>query len=480
MPKGHGMSDRLLRTRKILESVGQEHVLGFYENQDEVGKQNLLDQIASIDWSEAARLVETHVKHHVSFTLPETIEPAPWYPNVPTEDLKEQYQRARERGEELVGEGKVAVFTVAGGQGTRLGYNGPKGMFPATPITGTSLFACLAGYLRKVQEKFEAAVPWYIMTSPVNDADIRAFFEQNQYFELDPTMVIMFPQQMMPTFDATTAKVLLEAPGRLALSPNGHGGSLKALHTSGAIADMKRRGIEQISYTQVDNPLVHMIDPLFIGLHAIDGAQMSSKMLPKASPNEKVGVFCLLDGKVSVIEYSDLPNTLAEQRLENGQLRFRAGSIAIHLIHVDFVESLNSRRGHFALPFHRAEKIVPYVDFNSGKIVESKAPNAVKLEMFVFDALPLCATSIVYETARLDEFAPIKNACGADSPQTSRALQMERAARWLTTHGVRVPRDVEGKLNATIEIRPTTAICADDLRSVPLPVAIEPGGELLL
>jgi len=202
-------------------------------------------------------------------------------------------------------------------------------------------------------ERYGREIAFYIMTSPQNDAATREFWEKNNFFGMKASNVMFFAQEQMPAF-SFDGKVLLQAKDSLALSPNGHGGSLMALWKSGAISDMKSRGVTQISYFQVDNPIVRCVDPLFIGLHDLDGAQMSSKMLTKAFPKERVGNLCLIDGKMSVIEYSDLSDELAEQRLPSGELRFRAGSIALHAIRVDFVEEVN--KGGFGLPFHRAEK----------------------------------------------------------------------------------------------------------------------------
>ena len=212
---------------------------------------------------------------------------------------------------------------------------------------------------------------------------------------------------------------------------------------------------------------------------------MSSKAVAKVRPDEKVGVFCLADGKVTVIEYSDMPRPLVAQRRKNGRLRFNAGSIAIHAIQVEFVASLN-RSGEVGLPFHRAEKSVPFFDANSGQIVHAQSPNAVKLEMFVFDALPLCRESMVLEVDRDEEFAPIKNvdaqdaSKSVDSPTTSRRMQTERAGRWLEANGVEVPRDALGRLDAVIEISPLTAVEPDDLSGVDLPPLVESGSRLLL
>lgn len=475
--------DRVAAARSTLAENGQEHVLNFWDSLDDAGRATLLAQVEGIDWPEIQRLVKSHVEQKPQFVLPTNIAPAPWYSYQPGRGKKDKYKKARKLGETLIGEGKVAAFTVAGGQGTRLGWDGPKGTFPATPIRKTPLFGCMAEYIRKTQQKYKATVPWYIMTSTTNHAATLAYFEANGYFGLKPADVMMFPQAMMPALDMRTGKALLEAPHSLALSPNGHGGSLKALYTSGAIDDMKARGITQISYTQVDNPIVKVVDPLFIGLHAMDNCEMSSKMLPKAYPKEKLGNFCLVDGKMTVIEYSNLPDEYAEQRTDSGELRFKAGSIAIHVIRADFVEHLNTRPEGFALPFNRAEKKVPCIDPVTGEAVNPSSPNGVKLEMFVFDALPMCSNSIIYETDRIEEFAPIKNADGAgalDCPLTSKQIQTERAARWLESHRVKVARKSDGSVDAVIEISQLTAIEAADLKKLDLPDSIDAGTEVLL
>ena len=468
----------------MLEQVGQAHVLNFVDQLDAAGQDRLLGQIERIDWAQLERLIASHVKAQPTPSLPDDLEPAPWYPLEPSKKLKDRYRKAHKLGRKLLATGKVAAFTVAGGQGTRLGWPGPKGTYPATAVRKTPLFCCMAQYLRKATRKYGAAIPWYVMTSPLNHQPTCDYFEEHGYFGLDPALVMLFPQAEMPAVDLDSGAVLLAEPGSLALSPDGHGGSLRALHASGALDDMKQRGITQISYTQVDNPIVKVVDPQFLGLHALDDCQMSSKMLPKAYPQEKLGNFCLVDGKVTVIEYSNLPDEYAEQRDADGELRFKAGSIAIHAIRVDFVEALNE--AGFGLPFNRAEKKVACVDAATGRRVEPDEPNAVKFETFVFDALPLCDRSIICETDRIEEFAPIKNAddpdpakC-VDSPATSVRGQTERAARWLEAHGVKIPRDDAGRVDAVIDISHLTAIEAADLDDTDLPEAIERGTEVVL
>jgi len=487
------MPQRYADAKKALDAAGQSHVLSFYEELDQAQGDRLLTQIEGVDWPEVARLIKSHVLDAPPLHLPDDIRPAPCYPRRPTPELEGKYGKARTLGEKLIREGRVAAFTVAGGQGTRLGWDAPKGTFPATPVTGRPLFGVLADYIHKAQQKFDCVIPWYVMTSPVNHEPTVDFFKEHDYFGLDPDNVTHFPQAMMPAIGLhgeQRGKVLLADKDSLALSPNGHGGSLKALHTSGAIDDMKTRGVTQISYTQIDNPTVHVIDPLFIGLHALDGAQMSSKMLAKTGPKEKLGNFCLADGKMAVIEYSDLPDELAFQTNDDGELRFRAGSIAIHMIEVDFVEKLSASPVGFALPFHRAEKKVACINLSTGEhdVPEAtRGPNAVKLETFVFDALPLCEKSVLYETDRVEEFAPIKNADGSpgsaaavDSPATSKQLQTERAARWLETHGVNISRNADGHVDAQIEICSLTATAPDDLAGLDLPKQIKPGDSVVL
>lgn len=486
------ITQRFEAAKASLDAIDQGHVLKFYDELDETQQNNLLAEIEGVDWPEVAALVKSHVLATPEFKMPDSIEPVPWYPYKETSDVRAKYIEARRVGEQLIKDEKVAAFTVAGGQGSRLGWDAPKGTFPATPIRNLPLFACFAEYIHNIQNRYDVTIPWYVMTSPLNHNDTVAFFQENKFFGLDEKNLMFFPQAMFPALDINTGKVLMASKDTIALSPNGHGGSLKALYTSGAIADMLQRGITQLSYTQVDNPNVRMIDPLFLGLHELDGAEMSSKMLPKAYPKEKMGAICIVDGKTSVIEYTNLPDELAEERDDTGELVYKCGNTATHAIRTNFIEKLNTRptetgTGGFALPWNRAEKKVACIDIETAEPIKPETPNAIKLETFVFDALPLASDSIVYETDRVDEFAPIKNAdtpageeVAKDSPQSSKDLQTERAARWLEANRVKVPRKEDGSVDAVIEIPQITAIYPEDLKGKSLPGSIEPGAEVLL
>lgn len=445
-----------------LSAIGQAQVLHFADTLDDKGRTQLLSQLSALDLDNMADLVNTQVRTKAAVHIPTKIDPVTAYPRTPREDQKKLYDDAFKRGIELLKSGKVAAFLVAGGQGTRLGYDGPKGEYPVTPIKHKPLFQVFAEQLLAWGKESGKSIPWYVMTSDANDAATRAFFLKHNYFGYNKADVFFFQQGMMPAF-AMDGKMLLGAKDSLALSPDGHGGSLRALEKSGAIADMKKRGVEHLSYFQVDNPIVHTIDPLFLGLHDLTGSEMSSKTIPKAGPLEKVGNFVFADGVVQVIEYSDLPESLAKETNADGSLKFNSGSIAIHALRVSFIERLNSG-GQLKLPWHRAEKKVPYVD-NAGNAVKPETPNAVKLEQFVFDAIPLAKNAIVYTTDRAEEFSPVKNAEGTDSPATSRRDQVRRAARWLTAAGVTVPLKADGEPDATIEISPLFASTAQQLRS---------------
>jgi len=463
--------------RNLLARIGQDHVLRFWARLSPEQQRTLADQLAALDLDLIARLADEYVRRKPQIRLPTDIRPVGAYPRRPDEGRRKLYDDAVARGWQLLREGQVGAFLVAGGQGTRLGYDGPKGEYPVTPVRGKPLFQVFAEQLRAWGQRCGRSIPWYIMTSDVNDAATREFFARHGYFGCDPADIFFFQQGMMPAF-AMDGRLLLAQPHSLALSPDGHGGSLRALHRSGALADMRRRGIEHLSYFQVDNPLVHCIDPLFLGLHELTGSEMSSKTIPKAHPLERVGNFCVGDGVLQVIEYSDLPAELALQTNPDGSLRFNAGSIAIHAFRVSFIERLNAG-GQLNLPWHRAEKKVPCVD-DAGEPIKPQQPNAVKLEQFVFDAIPLARNPLVYTTDRAEEFSPVKNAEGDDSPATCRCDQIRRAARWLATAGIRVPMR-DGEPDATIEISPLFALTAEDLAGRRDEIApIRPGASVYL
>lgn len=450
------MTDKTPPEKQQFETAGQGQVFRFWEELDEAARERLRADAEEVDLKEVDHLVKTLVKGGDSEKVDlDGLEPAPYVVHPQKGGDAERWQEAVQAGEEALRAGKVAAFTVAGGQGTRLGFDGPKGTFPVGPVTGKPLFQIFAEKLLTAGRRYGIEIPWFIMTSSVNhDATVKVF-EENGHFGLSEDQVMFFSQGRMPAVDPD-GKIMLEEKDRIAMSPDGHGGSLRALVRSGAVSRMKEQGIEAISYFQVDNPLVQVIDPAFIGFHLKAGSEMSSKMIPKAYPGEKVGHFCVQNGRTVVVEYSDMPSEMQEQRDEAGELRFNAGSIAIHVLSVDFVQQVGGGTSAASLPFHRADKKIKTLDDSGNRITPDEA-NGIKFEMFVFDALPFAKNPVIIETLREDDFSPVKNAEGVDSPETCRNDQIRQWTRWLKAAGIDLPTDDSGLPEITFEISPLFA-----------------------
>ena len=455
MDKGHR------ELRALAKAHGQGHVFRWWRRLSRAGQKRLLAQVRAIDFDELDLLVGTHVRRRSRGVRLGRLTPAKPIPVPTTAAERAGRRRAARIGEQAIRGGHVAAVVVAGGQGTRLGHPGPKGTFPAGPITGKSLFQLHAEKLLAVRRRYRVAIPWYVMASHLNDDDTREFFDQHDYFGLPREDVLFFQQGWMPVVDLE-GKLLMAARDRIATSPNGHGGTLRALRDSCMLDDMRSRGIRVLSYFQVDNVLIKPVDPVFIGYHIEKGSEFSSKALPKRDPEEGLGAFCHdARRRLRIIEYSDLPDPCKYALRRDRSLRFSAGSIAIHAIGVDFAARLARRnRG---LPYHRAVKAVPYVN-QRGKPVTPTEPNAVKFEMFIFDAAPRARNPLVMMVERAEEFAPIKRADQDDSPATARRAQTNLFGSWLERAGVRVARDCRGDVLGSIEISPLYALDADELR----------------
>ena len=432
---------------KRVYNYGQEHVFAFWDELDDVGRRLLLNELAEIDFDLLARL------YAARGAVAETdYEPAPVIGLPSTEEDREERERARMAGEDRIRAGKVAAFVVAGGQGSRLGYEGPKGKFPIGPVSGKSLFQIHCEKVMRASRVYHTRIPFLVMTSRANHDETVSFFREHKWFGLDESDVYIFPQNMIPSLDMN-GKLILETHTGVFKNPDGHGGSLTALRTSGVLEELKARGIDIISYFQVDNPLVRIIDPVFIGFHALRGAEVSSKAVAKANPEEKVGVFVRYPhGSTGVIEYSDLPQEKARETDAEGRLLYWAGSIAIHLFDRSFVERITSGEGT-SLPYHTAVKSIRGMTKEGVREIQG-----LKFEKFVFDALPLTDRNVVFETLREEEFAPVKNPAGIDSVESARAMMDAQARRWLSSRGVAVPTGVK-----VIEISPLVAACPEDI-----------------
>ena len=449
----------------LLERHGQEQLLRFWDELGEPERAQLAADVAQVDLDLTDELVASLLEQGPAeadlgeIAPPGAVRPGP-------EDVL--------AGRGMLAAGEVAVVIVAGGQGTRLGFDGPKGCYPIGPVSDRSLFQIHAEKVTALGRRHGVSVPLYVMTSPQNHAETAAFFADHDGFGVEKLR--LFVQGEMPAVDRSSGRILLSERGRVALSPDGHGGVIRALERSGALAEMAAGGIRTIFHLQVDNPLIAIGDPGFLGAHRRAGAEMSSKVVRKTDPAEKVGLVVVRDGRQEMIEYSDLPDELAERRAPDGGLELWAGSIALHLIDVAFARRLAAGEGR--LPFHRAVKPVPFVD-EHGHAVDPREPNAVKFEQFIFDAIPLAERALVVETDRAAEFEPLKNATGPASPETVRGRLSAVYAGWLEGAGVAVPRGADGLPAHPIEISPLVALDAAELATRVDP-ALDVSGPVLL
>lgn len=430
-----------------LKIHGQGHVLADWDSLTPAARAAFVGQLAGIDLTELEALYARKDEPHTVLPAREEIAPLPVEPADVGADM-------RAVGEAALRCGEAAALVVAGGQGSRLGFEKPKGMFPVGPVSNASLFQIHAEKVLALSRKFGKTVPLLVMTSPATHADTQAYFREHQFFGLAEADVSFFQQGTMPALDFTTGRLLLEKPGSLFLSPNGHGGTLTALAETGLLGELKDRGVKHVFYFQVDNPLVKVCDPGFLGLHIARGSEASSRVVFKQRPEEKVGVLALVRGKCGIIEYSDLPAEMAAEREPDGTLRFRAGSPAIHLFSVEFLERVTARGS--GLKYHVARKKVSHFDPAARSIIDPTDENALKFELFVFDALPMAARWLAVETRRDEEFAPLKNATGADSPESVKAAISRLHAGWLSRAGIHAGEH-------PVEVSPLYALDADEL-----------------
>jgi len=437
-----------------LNAAGQTELALYLAAGDESLTQQLTAQLEKIDLDELAQLCQSADQEEAPRDY-STLTPPP---AIRLRDLQDQQatQAAIEAGEQLLKQGKVAALLVAGGQGSRLGFDHPKGMFPIGPVSDNTLFQFHLEKIVARTKKYGQRIPLYLMTSPATHEETVEFLAQHDRFGLPEEDLHIFCQGTMPAIDRESKQLLQSSMNTLALSPDGHGGMLAALDKSGCLSDMQQRGIEQIYYFQVDNPLADVCEPEFLGRHQLHGSDMSTQVVAKIEPKEKLGILAELDGKVQLVEYSELPDDLAELRTDEGSLKFWAGNIAVHGVRVEFLKRMASAAG--SLPWHKAIKKVPFVNA-AGTLIEPDSPNAIKFERFIFDLLPQAQKPLVVEVDPALRFAPVKNADGApsDTPSAARSALVNLYQSWLRACGVDCPED------RVVEISPLVALDAEEL-----------------
>ncbi len=435
MPMDAALRDRLLAT-------GQEHLVLHAETLDGVARAAFQADLLEIPWERVA-----HAFRHPAGGVPPDLRPPECLTWRRQQNEAGFARRLAEGGRALLAAGRVATVLLAGGQGTRLGFPGPKGTFVLGPGPDRTLYAVLLERVLAASRAAGRAIPLVLLVSRETEAPTRAALEAAAWHGLDPALVRIVRQGELPALDAE-GRALLSGPGRLALSPDGHGGLVEALRRSGTFEWLARLGIECLTTHQVDNPLGRALDPVFLGWLLDRRAVAGGKAVRKRDPGEKVGMYARgVDGRVRIVEYSEItPEAAAELRL---------GSIAIHAFSLAWLRERLEEPG-FTLPFHHARKKVPSWTAERG-LVAPERENAVKLEQFLFDLLPLAPRVAVHEVDRAREFAPLKNATGPDSPDTCRAAVAAEVARWYRMAGREPPE--------TPSLRPLEADGPDDLRS---------------
>jgi len=464
---------------KRYEAAGQDHLLQFWPKLSEAERESLLTQLAELDIERVNRIYEKTVGSNEAAEASgeDIIEPLPEDAADSVIGDAKRETEWREIGLQTIARGEVGVLLMAGGQGTRLGSSAPKGCYDIGLPSHKSLFQYQAERIGRLQTVAEQAtgkpagsvvIPWYVMTSGPTRPETEGFFKENDFFGLKPANVIVFEQGTLPCL-TLDGKVILETPSRVAVAPDGNGGLYAALRhpispsdtSRTVLSDLKSRNIRYVHSYCVDNCLVRVADPVFVGYCIHKQANCAAKVVPKAYPSESVGVVARRGDKFSVVEYSEISQEQAERKdPKTGELAFRAANIVNHFYSTTFLNEIESFEDE--LPFHIARKKIPHVDMTSGELVKPSKPNGMKLEMFVFDVFPFTKHFAVLEVARNDEFSPLKNApgTGSDDPETSRRDLLAQHKRFLENAGAKVADGVE------IEISPLVSYAGEGLESV--------------
>lgn len=403
----------------------QEHILHFWDELSEQEQKHLLEIAGAINFRKIQKyykIAKTENKP-INFSL---LEPSDY-----VKQNDERREKFYQLGSEALKRGKVAFLTVAGGQASRLGFDLPKGCFRISPITQKSLFQIFAEKILFYSNLYNQPLKWFIMTSIDNFKTTVDFFSQNNYFNLDKKNVFFFKQGINPTVTSESGDLILKNKSELFMNPNGHGGILGALTSQGYISQMEHLGIEYLSYFQVDNPLINMADPYFIGCHIDENSNISTKVIRKEFAEEKLGIAMqeCKSTKRKIVEYSDIPEKIMKQQDENGDLLFNMGSTGIHIFSVSFIKKASSK-----LPIHIANKEMTLPNISNSDNPEKKI-SVLKFETFVFDTIPLAKKAIFFETSRNEEFFPLKNKTGTDSIETCIDGQINLYRSWLKDLG---------------------------------------------
>ncbi len=396
----------------ILKENNQEHLLKYLEMADENQKVELIKEIENINFDELKELYKISKRDKDKAIGSQLIEHVKFVDEYKMNE--EDFNKYKEVGENIIKNGEYAVVTMAGGQGTRLGHDGPKGTFLLDVKPKPKyLFEILADGIKRANEKYGVILNWYIMTSTENDEKTEEFFEEHNYFGYPKNKIKFFKQGNLPLI-SEEGKLLVDENFHIKYAADGNGCIYKSMRIDGILDDMKKNGIKWIFIGAVDNALLNMVDPILIGLTSCEGNQIGSKSVVKRSPDEPVGVFCKKDGKPGVIEYTELPTEMAHEVDEEGELLFGESHIMCNLYSFEALEKISKEK----LPYHSANKKAPYMN-EMGEMIKPTKPNAYKYEAFIFDGFAFFDNISILRGRRNEDFAPVKNAEGNDSPATA-------------------------------------------------------------
>ncbi|MGN0622168.1 MAG: UTP--glucose-1-phosphate uridylyltransferase [Porcipelethomonas sp.] len=392
----------------FLEQYNQEHLLRFYDELDENKKANLLEQISSINLERIQ-----FMKNNMHKSKRGEISPLG---ALTVKEISENREKYKQTGIDAIRNSKVGAVLLAGGQGSRLGFDHSKGMFNIGKTRSLYIFECLINSLLTVTNEAQAYVPLIIMTSETNDGEIREFLEEHNYFGYSKDNIHFFIQEMEPAVDEN-GKILMSSKDQIVFSPNGNGGWFSSMQKAGLMDLIEKSGIEWLNVFAVDNVLQKIADPVFIGATIESGCVSGGKVVSKSDPDERVGVLCLEDGKPSIVEYYEMMEEMRTMRDSDGNLSYRFGVILNYLFRVDkLIKTLDAD-----FPFHAAHKKISCIDENGCLIVPDE-PNGYKFETLVLDMVHMQDSCLAFEVEREKEFAPVKNASGTDSVDTARKL----------------------------------------------------------
>lgn len=402
---------------EILKKYNQEHIIDWMTKLNAEEKEKLVNQVVSLNIEQVVDLY-----NNLSQTFEIGDKKIEKLSAIDIDKLsKEEFDEYKNTGADIIKSGKYAVVTMAGGQGTRLGHKGPKGTFKVNLKDGEKyLFQIIVESLQKANNKYGVVIPWYLMTSEENNDQTLEFLEEHNYFGYPKEKVKLFKQGKAPLI-SIEGKLLIGKDKLIKEASDGNGSIYKSLKVDGMLDDMKNNNIEWVFVGGVDNILLKIVDPLLVGLTAKQNNEIASKSVIKTNPRERAGVFCKIDGKPGIIEYSELPEEMIEEVDENGELVFGDVNILSHLYNISALEKMSDK----VMPYHIAVKKSEYLDEN-GNLVVPEDKNVYKFESFIFDAFSNFDDISILRVKREEEFAPIKNAEGNDSPETAVKLYNAR------------------------------------------------------